>query len=77
MAEHSEMSDHLQHALASRAVIDQALGIIMGQNRCTADDAFELLRGISQNRNSKLHAVAGEIITAVSGKPPASQPRFS
>jgi GAF domain-containing protein len=77
MAEHSEMSDHLQHALATRAVIDQALGIIMGQNRCTADDAFEQLRGISQNRNTKLHAVAGEIITAVSGKPPAGQPRFS
>ena len=51
LAEHSEMSAHLQAALASRAVIDQALGIIMGQNRCTADEAFEVLRTASQNRN--------------------------
>jgi hypothetical protein len=36
MAERSEMSEHLQSALASRAVIDQALGVAMGQNRCTA-----------------------------------------
>jgi GAF domain-containing protein len=77
MAERSEMSVHLQAALATRAVIDQALGIIMGQNRCTADEAFELLRGISQNRNVKLRAVASEIVTSVSGQPPADRPRFS
>jgi hypothetical protein len=43
IAERTAMSEHLQTALASRAVIDQALGIIMGQNRCTADNAFEEL----------------------------------
>lgn len=77
MAESSDMSVHLQAALVSRAVIDQALGIVMGQNRCTADEAFELLRGISQNRNVKLRAVAAEIVTSVSGQPPADRPRFS
>ena len=71
------MSQHLQNALASRAVIDQALGIIMGQNRCTADEAFDLLRTISQNRNIKLRDIAAELITAVTGQPPASEPRFS
>ena len=34
IAERTEMSEHLQQALLSRAVIDQVLGIIMGQNRC-------------------------------------------
>jgi GAF domain-containing protein len=77
IADRSEMSDHLQTALATRAVIDQALGVIMGQDRCTADEAFEVLRTISQNRNIKLHTVASEIITAVTGRPPASAPRFS
>jgi GAF domain-containing protein len=77
MAESSDMSVHLQAALASRAVIDQALGIIMGQNRCTVDEAFELLRGISQNRNVKLRTVAAEIVTSVSGQPPTDRPRFS
>jgi GAF domain-containing protein len=77
IAERTEMSEHLQNALASRAVIDQALGIIMGQNRCTADEAFEVLRTISQNRNVKLRDIAAEMIRAVSGRPPADQARFS
>jgi AmiR/NasT family two-component response regulator len=77
MAERSEMSAHLQAALASRAVIGQAVGIIMGQNRCTADEAFEVLRAISQNRNVKLRDIAADMITAVSGQPPADTPRFS
>ena len=49
----------------------------MGQNRCTADDAFEVLRAISQNRNVKLRDVAADLVTAVSGQPPAATPRFS
>jgi putative methionine-R-sulfoxide reductase with GAF domain len=77
MAERMEMSAHLQNALASRAVIDQALGIVMSQNRCTADEAFDVLRTISQNRNVKLHHIAGQIIATVSGHPPAGAPRFS
>jgi GAF domain-containing protein len=77
MAERTEMSEHLQKALASRAVIDQALGVVMGQNRCTVDEAFEMLRTISQNRNVELREVAAEIITAVSGHPPASEARFT
>jgi GAF domain-containing protein len=77
MAERAEMSEHLQKALASRAVIDQALGVVMGQNRCTVDEAFEMLRTISQNRNVKIREVAAEIITAVSGQPPAHEARFT
>jgi GAF domain-containing protein len=77
IAERTDMSRHLQNALASRAVIDQALGIVMGQNRCTADEAFELLRRASQNRNVKLRDIAAEMVTAVSGQPPADGPRFS
>ena len=49
----------------------------MGQNRCTADEAFEVLRTISQNRNVKLRDVAADMITVVSGQPPADDPRFS
>jgi hypothetical protein len=39
--------------------------------------AFEVLRGISQNRNVKLRDVAADMIAAVSGRPPADIPRFS
>lgn len=34
--------------LASRAVIDQALGVIMAQQGCTAAGAFDILRSASQ-----------------------------
>ncbi|MER5884886.1 GAF and ANTAR domain-containing protein [Streptomyces sp. NPDC001941] len=66
-----EFSEDLQAALDSRSVIDQALGIIMGQQRCTAGRAFEILTRTSQNRNVKLREVAADIITKVSGEPPS------
>lgn len=71
-----ELTRHLETALASRGVIDQAMGIIMGQNRCTATDAFEILRRASQHRNIKLRAVAAEIVTRVSGEPPNPRATF-
>jgi GAF domain-containing protein len=77
LAERSEMSAHLQAALASRAVIDQALGMIMSQNRCSPDEAFGVLRTASQNRNVKLRDIAAEMVTAVSGHPSTDKPRFS
>jgi GAF domain-containing protein len=49
LADQVELTHHLQAALASRTIIDQALGIIMGQNRCTADKAFEILRAASSH----------------------------
>jgi GAF domain-containing protein len=61
------LTHNLETAMASRSVIDQALGIIMGQNRCTATDAFDILRAASNHRNIKLRDVADEIVTRVSG----------
>lgn len=73
MARQSELTTQLEAALASRATIDQAIGIIMAQNRCDADQGFDLLRAASQNRNVKLRTVAAEIVAAVNGKPPNSE----
>lgn len=67
MAQQAELSEQLQAALSSRAVIDQAMGVIMGQNRCSADAAFNILRAASQHRNTKLRDVAADIVRAVSG----------
>ncbi len=77
LAERVEMSAQLEEALGSRAVIDQALGITMGERRCTADEAFELLRSISQNSNVKLHDVAAGMVAAVSGRPAPGTARFA
>jgi hypothetical protein len=68
----------LQEALASRSTIDQALGVLMSQNRCTRDEAFAVLRRASQNRNIKLRDVAAAIISRFTGHaaepPPPFQP---
>ena len=71
LAHYVEISEQLRAALTSRTVINQSIGIIMGQNGCDADAAFAVLRSASQNRNVKLRTVAAEIITAVSTTPPA------
>jgi ANTAR domain/GAF domain len=55
----------MQAAMASRAVIEQAKGVIMAQNRCTADEAFEILRRASMGRNVKLRDLAGNIVDAL------------
>jgi GAF domain-containing protein len=60
----------LTEAMAARSVIDQALGILMAQQRCSAEQAFDLLRQASQHRNRKLREVAAELVTRVSGGPP-------
>ena len=60
-----QLGDQLQEALASRAVIDQAMGIVMGTRRCSADEAFAFLRRTSQNANRKLRDVATDLVAAV------------
>jgi GAF domain-containing protein len=55
---------HLRIAMESRAVIEQAKGMVMARNRCNADEAFAMLRRISQHRNVKLHQVAQAIVDA-------------
>jgi GAF domain-containing protein len=72
----SELRDQLEQALSSRTVIDQAIGILMGQERCTADDAFALLRMRSQSSQRKLRDVAADLVTKVSGEAPQQSRPF-
>jgi GAF domain-containing protein len=74
LAHHSQLTDDLRAAMASRTTIDQALGILMGQLHCTADDAFAVLRNMSQDTNTKLREVAAAIITRTTGAPPRPSP---
>ncbi|MFC4149598.1 GAF and ANTAR domain-containing protein [Micromonospora mangrovi] len=75
-AEQALLQQQLADAMASRSIIDQALGVLMGQQRCTATEAFTLLRQASQHRNRKLRDVATEIITQVTGESPRPAPGF-
>lgn len=55
---------NLRAAMQSRAVIEQAKGILMAHDRCTADEAFNLLKRLSQGRNLKLRDVAQDIVNS-------------
>jgi GAF domain-containing protein len=69
-ARHMQLSEQLRQALTSRAVIDQAIGIVMEQQHIPASRAFDVLRQTSQHQNRKLRAVAVDIVTAIGGEPP-------
>lgn len=64
----TEAVKQLEAALQSRAVIEQAKGIIMAKRFCDADHAFEHLTGLSQRTNRKLREVAQEIVHGVKDK---------
>jgi hypothetical protein len=52
----------LQEAITSRAVVDQAKGILMQLLGCDGDQAFERLRRISQTQHIKLTEVARKVV---------------
>lgn len=70
LASCADQNDQLRSSIVSRAVIDQALGVIMATERCPQDKAFAMLRSVSQNTNVKLRDLAVSIVTNVSGEPP-------
>jgi AmiR/NasT family two-component response regulator len=51
--------------MENRTVIDLAIGVIMGQNRCSPEDAFEILKRASNSRNRKLADVARSVVASV------------
>ncbi|GLY47638.1 GAF and ANTAR domain-containing protein [Lentzea sp. NBRC 102530] len=53
---------HLERALTSRAVIEQAKGVLMAVHSCTADEAFSMLVEQSQRANTKLRDVAVKLL---------------
>ena len=53
---------HLRTAMLSRAVIEQAKGVLMERYKITQDHAFTLLTHASQNTNVKLRDVAEELV---------------
>ena len=62
------LARQLEQALESRAVIEQAKGVLMAQRDCGADEAFDMLRRASQRENVKLRDVAQRIVDSVSSR---------
>src|SRR3954469_15686483 len=57
-----DMADNLQVALESRAVIDQAKGILMERHKLTADQAFQALAQASMHSNRKVRDIAEHLV---------------
>ncbi len=62
-----ELADNLDIAMRTRAVIEQAKGILMSQRRCDATEALNLLAAASQRSNRKLREVVQAIVDGVTG----------
>lgn len=57
-----EQARNMRLAMESRAVIEQAKGVLMAQRHVDADQAFEILREASQRYNRKLRDIALGIV---------------
>ena len=53
----------------SQPVIEQAKGILMAESRCTADEAFDMLRRASQRQNTRVRDLAAQIVARASKTP--------
>ncbi|MCW2704787.1 MAG: Response regulator with antiterminator output domain [Blastococcus sp.] len=53
---------NLEAALASRAVIDQAKGVLMERFKLTADQAFQALVRVSMESNKKVREIAQQFV---------------
>jgi GAF domain-containing protein len=63
-----QLTEQLREAITSRAVIEQAKGVLMARDGLDADAAFERLRFDSQHRNVKLRQIAEEIVASTQGR---------
>ena len=68
-----DRADHLEAAMQSRAVIEQAKGVLIERYKLTPDHAFRLLTLASMNANRKLRVVADDLVRT--GELPAVTPR--
>jgi GAF domain-containing protein len=62
LAKAQERTSRLQRALDSRAVIDQAIGIIRSRSGVGAEVAFDRLVRMSQAENIKLQVIAQRLV---------------
>ena len=62
-----EQARNMRMAMDSRAVIEQAKGVLMAQRHVDAQQAFEILREASQRYNRKLRDIAQGIVAGTQG----------
>ncbi|WP_409330753.1 GAF and ANTAR domain-containing protein [Trujillonella humicola] len=77
IADGDDRAEQLLGGLDTRTTIGQAVGLVMAQERCRAEEAFRLLTLASQRRNVKLREVAAGVVEAFeAGLPEGGQRRW-
>lgn len=61
------LADNMRRAMETRAVIEQAKGILIAQQHCTPERAFELLTRLSQATHRKLRDCAADLVASTAG----------
>ncbi|MEA3217430.1 MAG: hypothetical protein QOJ19_3586 [Acidimicrobiia bacterium] len=64
-ANSTNLNAALREALTTRELIGEAKGILMAREGCSRDEAFDLLRIMSQHSNRKLRTIAEELVESV------------
>ncbi|OIH82800.1 response regulator receiver protein [Arthrobacter sp. UCD-GKA] len=72
LARHKDTATDALEAMKSRTTIDLAVGMIMGQNNCSQEQAIEILKSASSNRNLKLREIAAAMIAQKGHEPPTT-----
>jgi predicted transglutaminase-like cysteine proteinase len=56
------MTDNLHTALESRAIIEQAKGVLHAEFSVPPEEAFQLLKRVSQNTNRKVRDISADLL---------------
>jgi GAF domain-containing protein len=57
-----QVREHLEHALQTRVIIEQAKGILANRHHLTVDAAFALLRLHARSHNASVRSVAEAVV---------------
>lgn len=55
----------LEHALASRVVVEQAIGVLAERHRIRPREAFERLRRVARGKGRRVHDLAREVVASI------------
>ena len=58
----------LEHALAARVVVEQAIGVLTERQGHSPREAFERLRKVARSRGRKVHELAREVVASASDR---------
>ncbi len=56
----------LEHALAARVVVEQAIGVLTERQHSSPREAFERLRKVARSRGRRVHDLAKEVVLSAS-----------